>query len=46
VSDLKLSNPMLKGSKVSLQSQFMATTFRFNDAGATAGTAKKKGGQK
>lgn len=41
VSDLKLSSPTLRGSKVSLQSQFMATTFRFNDD-----STKKKGGQK
>lgn len=38
VSDLKLGNPSLKGDKVMLQSDFMATTFRFTDTG--------KGGKK
>ncbi|MFZ5446228.1 MAG: type 4a pilus biogenesis protein PilO [Myxococcota bacterium] len=42
VSNLKLGGPQLKGSKVALQSEFMATTFRFNETGAD----KKKGAQK
>lgn len=44
VSNLKLANPTLKGSKVSLQSEFMATTFRFNEnAGPADKKDKKKG---
>lgn len=38
VSDLKLGAPTMKGDKVMLQSDFMATTFRFTDSG--------KGGKK
>jgi len=38
VSGLRLSNPTLRGDKVMLNSEFMATTFRFNDA--TKGGAK------
>lgn len=38
VSDLKLGNPTTRGDKVMLQSDFMATTFRFTDTG--------KGGKK
>jgi type IV pilus assembly protein PilO len=38
VSNLKLANPTVKGDKVMLSSDFMATTFRFTDTG--------KGGKK
>ena len=38
VSDLKLGTPTMKGDKVTLNSEFMATTFRFTDA--------SKGGKK
>lgn len=38
VSDLKLGNPTAKGDKVTLNSEFMATTFRFTD---TSKGAKK-----
>jgi type IV pilus assembly protein PilO len=40
VSDLKLAAPVIKGDKVTLTSDFMATTFRFTDS------AKTKGGKK
>jgi type IV pilus assembly protein PilO len=38
VSDLKLAAPIVKGEKVTLSSEFLATTFRFTDA--------SKGGKK
>lgn len=38
VSNLKLASPTIKGDKVMLNSDFMATTFRFTDSG--------KGGKK
>ncbi len=34
VSDLKLISPTIKGDKVTLSSDFMATTFRFTDTAA------------
>lgn len=34
VSELKLANPQQKGDKMTLTSDFMATTFRFTDKGA------------
>ena len=37
VSDLKLGAPVPKGDKVTLTSEFMATTFRFTDAGGKKG---------
>lgn len=32
VSDLKLASPVIKGDKVTLNSEFMATTFRFTES--------------
>jgi type IV pilus assembly protein PilO len=37
VSDLKLATPVIKGDKVTLSSDFMATTFRFTDTGKGGG---------
>jgi type IV pilus assembly protein PilO len=37
VSDLKLGQPQSRGEKVTLTSEFMATTYRFNESGAKKG---------
>lgn len=42
VSGLKLTTPTLRGDKVMLQSEFLATTFRFSE---TKAAPKKTGGQ-
>ncbi len=43
VSNIKLGTPLVKGDKVSLSSEFLATTFRFTENKADA---KGKGGAK
>ncbi len=42
VSNLKLTSPTLRGDKVMLQSEFLATTFRFSE---TKAAPKKAGGK-
>lgn len=37
VSDLRLASPVVKGDKVTLSSEFLATTFRFTETAAKGG---------
>jgi type IV pilus assembly protein PilO len=37
VSDLRLTTPVIRGDKVTLTSEFMATTFRFSESAKTGG---------
>ncbi|MDP1822986.1 MAG: type 4a pilus biogenesis protein PilO [Archangium sp.] len=43
VSNLRLASPVLKGDKVTLNSEFMATTFRFSESAVTKGNSATKG---